>query len=287
MDEPYPALDLKGVKPSPVEIRDGLEKFEHRLAERTKLPSNKLGEFMQWPEARLKLELKNISQILKRFAEAVVDSMENVSNANSFLQELHLRSISRDHDWRSIFSTIRAQEEGYEGYKCAVLIKYLQYLSYRKGLIAYISATRRALEETDEYTDIPLVALRLGSEEALTHRHGRTTDPNFVRLPLGESVDSKMSRGHEISIMLAAHVYRLTGDRPLILTDQNGVSYMMKPGRNMVGRHPEGEVVVDQDFTDVSRAHMIIEWDGTERVRLIDFSSRGSYVHRSAVGRSS
>ena len=144
------------------------------------------------------------------------------------------------------------------------------------------------LEETEEYSDITLFALRFSAEaEKVTDIHGRSMDPNFVRLPLGESVDLEISHGHEISIMLAAHVYRLSGDRPPVLTDQNGVAYVMKEGRNMVGRHPEGDVVVDADFSDVSRAHVIVEWDGAQRVRLIDFSSRGSYVHRRALERPS
>ncbi len=274
--------------PSRVEIRDALHKFESRLAERTKVPPNKLSEFMEWPEERLKLESKTVSQVLKRFAETVVDSMERPDSADKFLRELNLRSISRDHDWRAIFSTIRAQEAGYEGYKQAVLIKYLQYLSFRKRLIEYVSASRRGLEETKEYSDITLFALRFSAEaKKVTDEHGRSMDPDFVRLPLGESVDLEVSHGHQISIMLAAHVYRLSGDGPPVMTDQNGVSYVMKEGRNMVGRHPEGDLVVDPNFSDVSRAHVIIEWDGVARLRLIDFSSRGTYVHRCALERPS
>ena len=288
MSEQHATPGLARTGPSPVEIRDVLHKFESRLAERTKVPPHKLSEFMEWPEERLKLESKTVSQVLKRFAEAVVDSMESPDSADQFLRDLDLRSISRDHDWRAIFSTIRAQEEGYEGYKRAVLIKYLQYLSFRKRLIEYVSASRSGLEETEEYSDITLFALRFSAEaEKVTDIHGRSMDPNFLRLPLGESVDLEVPHGQEVSVMLAAHVYRLSGDRPPVMMDQNGVSYVMKEGRNMVGRHPEGDVVVDPNFSDVSRAHVIVEWDGSARVRLIDFSSRGTYVHRSALERPS
>lgn len=87
--------------------------------------------------------------------------------------------------------------------------------------------------------------------------------------------------------MLAAQVYRLSGERPPTLVDQNGVTYMLKAGRNMIGRHPEGDVVIDPNFSDVSRAHVILEWDGAGLERLIDFSSRGTYVHRDALKRPS
>lgn len=275
--------------PSPEALRRALDKFETRLSERTKVPPSKLSEFMGWPEERLKGESKIVSKILKRFAEAVVDSVESPNSADKFLKDLDLRSISRDHDWRAIFSTIRAQEAGYEGYKHAVLVKYLQYLSFRKRLIEYVVASRRGLEETDEYSDITLFALRFRGEsgDGRTVSHARAVDPSFVRLPLGESVDLELPRGHEINVMLAAHVYRLSGAHPPTLSDQHGVTYVLKKGRNMVGRHPEGDVVVDPNFGDVSRAHVIVEWDGDERIRLIDFSSRGTYVHKDAQKRPS
>ena len=272
-------------QPSSAQIRDALGKFEHRLSELTKVPPNKLGDFMAWPEDRLKLESKAVTKILKRFAAAVVDSTENIDHADKFLRELDLRSVSRDHDWRAIFSTIRAQEAGYDGYKRAVLVKYLQYLSFRKRLIEYVTASRRGLEETEEYSDITLFALRFGAEQAKADPHGRPGDTNFVRLPLGESVDLELPHGHDVSIMLAAHVYRLSGERPPTLVDQNGVTYMLKSGRNMIGRHPDGDVVIDPNFSDVSRAHVIFEWNGDGLIRLIDFSSRGTYVHRDALQR--
>ena len=276
-------------RPEASQLRDGLSRFEQRLSKLTTVPVTKLTGFKSWPDDRLRRESKAVSKILKRFAAAVVDSMEDSDRADRFLRELDLRSISRDHDWRAIFSTIRAQTAGYEGYKRAVLVKYLQYLSFRKRLIEYVAASRLGLEETEEYSDITLFALRFGMQQAQADVSGRpqdaTADSSFVRLPLGESIDLELPKAHEVSIMLAAHVFRLVGERPPVLIDQHGVTYVLKQGRNMVGRHPEGDVVVDPNFTDVSRAHLIIEWSGNALIRIIDFSSRGTYVHRDALDR--
>lgn len=190
MDEVESGTNSSGIsQPSAGALRNALDKFEHRLSELTKVAANKLGDFMAWSEDRRKLESKAVSKILKRFAAAVVDATENIDHADKFLRELDLRSISRDHDWRAIFSTISAQESGYDGYKRPVLVKYLQDLSFRKRLIEYVSASRRGLEETDEYLDITLFALRFGAEQAKADPHGRPGDTNFVGLPLGESVD--------------------------------------------------------------------------------------------------
>jgi hypothetical protein len=37
-------------QPSATALRDALGKFEHRLSEITKVPANKLGDFMVWPK---------------------------------------------------------------------------------------------------------------------------------------------------------------------------------------------------------------------------------------------
>jgi len=133
MTDPMPSDATRLETPATVSVERSLQQFETRLTERTKIPPNKLGEYMSWPEDRLKRESSTVSRVLRRFAEAVVDSMENTGAADRFLQDLDLKSISRDHDWRAIFSTIRAQEAGYEGYKRAVLIKYLQYPELQKA----------------------------------------------------------------------------------------------------------------------------------------------------------
>ena len=116
-------------------VQDGPTEFESRLAFRTKVPAERLHEFLSWPIYKLRRESEHVSRVLKRIAEAVVNSMENPASTNAFLRDLDLKSISRDHDWRAIFSTIRAHESGYGGYKRTVLIRYLQYLSFRKRLL--------------------------------------------------------------------------------------------------------------------------------------------------------
>ena len=98
-------------------VQDGPTEFESRLAFRTKVPAERLHEFLSWPIYKLRRESEHVSRVLKRIAEAVVNSMENPASTNAFLRDLDLKSISRDHDWRAIFSTIRAHESGYGGYK--------------------------------------------------------------------------------------------------------------------------------------------------------------------------
>ena len=276
-------------------IPDGLTEFESRLAYRTKVPADRLHEFLNWPLFKLRRESEHVSRVLKRIAEAVVNSMENPASTNAFLRSLDLKSISRDHDWRAIFSTIRAHESGYDGYKRTVLIRYLQYLSFRKRLLEYIHTRKQGFDETEDNADLteypsppPMPSCDTGfeptdGEDGLDSDGLRRFTGDFRRVPMGEALEIPMDKGEKIDVMLAGHLFRLIGGHPPSLIDQNGVTYFLKDGRNMVGRHPESDVPVDQNFSDVSRAHLIIEWEGENRVIIIDLSSRGTYIRRTTL----
>jgi len=272
-------------------IQDGPTEFESRLAFRTKVPAERLHEFLNWPIYKLRRESEHVSRVLKRIAEAVVNSMENPTSTNFFLRDLDLKSISRDHDWRAIFSTIRAHESGYDGYKRTVLIRYLQYLSFRKRLLEYIHARKRGYEDDDAYADDlteypsppPMPTPETGFE-GVDGRVGedglRRFTGDFRRMPMGEALEIPVSIGEKLDIMLAGHLFRIIGGHPPSLIDQNGVTYFLKDGRNMVGRHPESDVPIDQNFSDVSRAHLIVEWEGNDHIIVIDLSSRGCYIRQ-------
>jgi len=76
------------------------------------------------------------------------------------------------------------------------------------------------------------------------------------------------------------HRFELVGgDRPY-LVDVNGVTWFV---RNMMGRHPESDLAVDANFGDVSRAHLVLEWDGAQQFRFMDLSSRGTWLPESLL----
>lgn len=270
-------------------VQDGPTEFESRLACRTKVPAERLHEFLDWPIYKLRRESEHDSRVLKRIAEAVVNSMENPASANAFLRSLDLNSISRDHDWRAIFSTIRAHESDYDGYKRTVFIRYLQYLSFRKRLLEYIHTRKRGYEDeetiADELTGFPRPVPMANSDSGLGEADGsasaeglRRFTGDFGRMPLGESLEIPLGQGEKLDIMLGGHLFRIIGGHPPSLIDQNGVTFFLKDGRNMIGRHPESDVPIDQSFSDVSRAHLIVEWVGNDHLTVIDLSSRGCYI---------
>ena len=170
-----------------------------------------------------------------------------------------------------------------------MFIRYLQYLSFRKRLLEYIRTRKRGFDDEasngDELTGFPRppVMANPGSESEgadgpVRANGSRRFGGDFQRVPLGESLEIPLGMGEKLDIMLAGHLFRIIGGHPPSLIDQNGVTYFLKDGRNMVGRHPESDLPIDQSFSDVSRAHLIVEWEGHDHICVIDLSSRGCYI---------
>ncbi len=257
--------------------------FESRLANRTRVPVTRLKEYMGWRPDKVKAEARYVDATLKRFASVVVESIDNPGSVNGFLAELDLKSISRDHDWRAIFSTLRSQHSPLTGnFGRAAMIKYLQYLSFRKQLLEYIYTRRAGLEETDELsselTHIPAYEGSFGEDQVQLSAAKEYASIRFERVPLGEAIECLLESDEMLSIAMARHSFELVAGNKPYLIDSNGVTYYIKMGRNMVGRHPESDIKVDANFSTVSRAHMVLEWDGQKRFQIMDLSSRGTLL---------
>ena len=159
--------------------------FEAELARRAKVPAPKLQELLRNNEGQIRQEAEAVTTILKRFAGAVVDSMDNPDGVGSFLRALDLKAISRDHHWRTIFAELRTRDKRFEQHKRVLVIKYLQYLSFRKKLLDYIYERKVGLEETNNHPDLTIFPA-----PSDPHRlsGGAVPASEFSRIPMGESV---------------------------------------------------------------------------------------------------
>ncbi len=269
-------------------MENNIRQFEARLAKRTRVPAERLSDYLGWKPDKVSSEAKRVTRILKRFVSVVVKSVDNPNKVNQFLLELDLKSISRDHDWRAIFSTLRGQEQSKAShYGRAAMIKYLQYLSFRKQLLEYIYTRRAGLEETDELssdlTHIPAYEGSFGEDQVQVCAHREYASVRLERIPLGESVDCMLEQNEMLSIGMARHPFELVAAQTPYLMDSNGVTYYLKKGRNLVGRHPESDIKIDANFSTVSRAHMVIEWDGARNFQIMDLSTRGTLLAQSVL----
>ncbi|MDX1514322.1 MAG: FHA domain-containing protein, partial [Gammaproteobacteria bacterium] len=82
----------------------------------------------------------------------------------------------------------------------------------------------------------------------------------------------------EITLRLSAHSFKLVAGKHFYLVDEQGASYLVRPGKNLIGRQAGCDVVIDPVHRGVSRKHLIIE-PVSETVALItDISSHGTYL---------
>ena len=81
-----------------------------------------------------------------------------------------------------------------------------------------------------------------------------------------------------MEILLAGHQFRLIVEGRVYLRDLKGLDYELQPGRNVVGRHPDCEVVLPGDLRNISRAHLLVERVDESTVNLTDLSSKGTFL---------
>lgn len=247
-----------------------------------------MAEFMSVDVKEVRHSAASVTRILKRFAKAIVDSMDDPSSVNDFLRELDLKLIEKDHDWREIFAEVAGKGEDYEPHKRVLIVKYLQYLSTRKRLLAHVLAHRTALEDTDEqanHAQEPGMGQSSGKPEGIldTASLNLQVPEKFERLQMGESVQLDLPRGRTIDLMLGKRVYRLSGSDEPQLIAPDGTAHPLNEGRIMIGRHPECDIVTDRNFHDISRVHVIIEWNREPWVKITDLSTLGTFVPSSAI----
>jgi hypothetical protein len=110
------------------------------------------------------------------------------------------------------------------------------------------------------------------------------TPARLVRLPRGESVRLRPTPGDVVEIVLSRHPFQLRpGDAP-VLVDLEGTEHPLQPGRNVLGRHPDSDVMIDAAYRDVSRTHAIVEFEPGGDLLLTDLSSHGTFVPSHLVG---
>jgi hypothetical protein len=249
--------------------------YARRLSSCTQVPSERLDELLGWSEQQIREEAQAVTRLLKRFAEAVMRSLDEPPRLHRFVLDLDLKLISRDHDWRAIFAALRDDNAtDAEARKRTALVKYLQYLSFRKRLLDYVGTRKASLAETSEMS-WARPATTSGARPVLADGHGGAA---LARLPIGERVAVELGAEQVLELVLGRNVFELVGGESPYLVDENRVTCFLRPGQNVIGRHSECDLPVDGNFKNVSRAHLVLDWDGGEGFCLVDLSTRGTWM---------
>ena len=276
--------------------------FEFGLASRIEFPVRKAARLVERSAEDLEAMAVKLRAVEKRFAAIFARCLEEPQRIGEALAELESGLLSRDHDWREIIQALCEHGSEYDEFKNIALVKYMQYLASRQAVLRSIY-----LEKVQGDLDLPAPAAAEGPENVpmeaamtpLSYKEtalfdldqgggggggaGGNGDEDGTQtsqpMPRGETVCVRFIDGREIDIKLASHRYKLfPGKHFCLVDDASGVTHLLRPGRNIVGRHSGNEVVVDPAYLAVSRKHVIIEPISDNAALLTDISSHGTFI---------
>jgi hypothetical protein len=292
--------------------------FEFGLASRIEFPVRKAVRLVERDTGALEEMAIKLRAVEKHFAGVFARCLEHPDSIGSLLADLRSGLLSRDHDWRDIFAALNGRGSEDDDYKHIALVKYMQYLASRQAVVRsiYVEKVQGNLDVGPEH-DAPgecdgdpaawsaeAVAPTPGESGSGPFKetslfdfpgpdggpagdpdgdpagdHDDQDPPSLKAMPRGEAICVRFIDGRELDIRLSSHPYKLYPGKHFCLVDQcTGVTHLLRPGRNVIGRHSGNEVVVDPGYLAISRKHIIIEALSDNAVLLTDISSHGTFI---------
>ncbi len=275
-----------------------VQAFEENLSQRTKVPPERIVEFLSCSNAELEQQARVIEEVERRFAILLDRCEKEPDNLGPFMRALDPKAFSRDHDWRNLVLALSRQGAGYEIHKRVALTKYLEYLSFRKELLNFICSRRKQPGQVGKLAKEMGKALGHPTEASAasmkqTDAFGMTrvaampmASDKYVRLPDRETVRLALRSGESLQVFLASHRFEVRAQaEELKLVDERGVSHPLPAGRSSIGRHIDNDVMLDSRYQEISRFHLIIEREEPATLRLTDISSFGTFVDAARLPR--
>ncbi len=273
-------------------LGQNLQAFEENLSQRTKVPPERIVEFLSCSNAELEQQARVIEEVERRFATLLERCEEEPERIGPYMRALDPKAFSRDHEWRNLVHELSREGPRFQEHKRMALTKYLEYLSFRKELLNFICSRRKQPTQVGKFLDSDVAKVLEPAEESHvgalkeTDAFGMTrvvampmASDKYVRLPEKESVRFKLREGESLELFLAAHRFEVHVEgEELRLVDERGVAHRLPEGRSSVGRHIDNDVMLDSRYQEISRFHLIIERPDPESLRLTDISSFGTFA---------
>lgn len=265
-----------------------LDDFAFSLSGRTQIAASSVANLMELAPSELRREATSIRDVERRFVDLLADALKDPGAVGGLLRDVDSKLIAEDNQWRAIMTAMVDEGPGFEEYQHLALVKYMQYLAARRDIVKSIYAQRFGGQESPPGRE---PASNGGAKSTLRieeepEEDTESSEVRFQRLPRGETVHVRTPGNGEIAIVLSRHVFQLFASGTPRLTDDNGVNYPLKPGVNIIGRHPDNDVVVGGWYRDVSRKHLMVDTHGSALLSLTDLSTHGTFLPGSLLGNS-
>ncbi len=186
-----------------------------------------------------------------------------------------------EHEWPTILRALAAEID--DGYRRIALHRFVQYLDSRRAAIEHELAAPLRRQVGSWSLPLPKDFDRREDPFADPSFTSMRRDPQFGRLPSNRPITVETGFGRPIPLYLAHRRVRLVATAAgWVLRDARDVEVLLKPGRTVIGRASDCDVVLEGAPLDVSRHHLVIEQEGAN-LRLVDLSSQGTYLPTAAA----
>ena len=284
---------------------NSVEDFRAFLAGKTEIPASKMQEMLKRNDLHLNEEIKQLSKVEATINEKLAATIRDPKTIDSYLDGATMVRFSQDYDWRQIMFELSKQSTDYSEYKLEAVTYYLKYLRSRIGLARTILKDKvghapgedgdktRILSNTMETRAITPEELQAAQAEsdaiekekfaqtsaAISPDEEKPVPSEFKRIPRGQTVivDGSAAAMMPMKIASRKFVLDLTGNTPTLMS-KSGDTYPLKQGENLIGRSTKCSIILNPEFVDVSRQHLIVELYPDNTLHFTDLSSSGTQL---------
>lgn len=286
---------------------DTVEKFRTFLSGKTDIPAAKMQEMLDRNDSMLKEEIKQLEQIENNINERLAATIRDPKSVDSYLDDATMVRFSQDYDWRQIMFELSKQSTDFSEYKLEAVNHYLKYVRSRIDVGLRILRDREQSRQPPEDRPTMMDTMETRAIEGISDamRSSRQSseqavDPAFMstscidlsqmkdekiapseltRLPRGQSVKVDISKTTQLPFKIASRKFVIDSRRePITLLSKTGDSYPLKPGENLIGRSTKCSIILNPEFVDISRQHLIIEVYPDKTLHMTDLSSSGTRI---------
>lgn len=271
-----------------------LDEFGEFLEQCRQPNSTVIRGFSRMNQARIEREIARTEALYRGLLETMIQCAEGLRPLDALWRELDISLVPDEAHWPSILFACTFNEASPPGWRERALSAFLEYLRARKrSLLAFRAA--RFTDDPAETNELEFLGLNLDLEvanawlakdleriETIT-RAVMTRERRYRRIPYDLPISVTLADQASIGVYLARwKIVLRRHDRELCL-QQDSEEFHLRPGKNMVGRAPDCDVVLLRAPLDVSRKHLVVDWRGKGELIIRDVSMKGSWLPRNAL----
>ena len=260
--------------------------FERALKPRTAVPSQRYARFLCLDDEGLAAAAVTTRVASEHLGRMLAQLRGQSPRVDEMLGTLAPTFFSHDHDWRAIFRVLAGAGPRFTEFKLVAVANYRRYLLHCLDALQQVSTDRlqstlcqEASAQEEEIT--VRVQPRRGYDSSARSEEVLVRD--LVRLPRGTTLAFRRGRDGPLELWLGKRRFRIETWSGAALVDEQGQGAALREGRNVVGRGLYNDVIVDAQFNDVSRRHLILDLADGVPVAVTDLSSAGTFVPRTLV----